>query len=122
MRADAGFSLVEMLAALVVLAIAGLALVQALTQSARAATLAEDRALAALAAENVMAEWRLERTGSPRDASGQYVFAGRDYAWRIAIASTPEAGLVAVSLEISPAGRFTRAPSFTLTHFERAEP
>lgn len=121
MRADAGFSLVEMLAALVVLAIAGLALVQALTQSARAATLAEDRALAALAAENVLADWRLERTGPPRDASGQYVFAGRDFAWRIAVSPTPEAGLVVVSLEIAPAGRFTRGSTFTLTHFERAE-
>ncbi|AZU03316.1 type II secretion system protein I [Glycocaulis alkaliphilus] len=121
MRADAGFSLVEMLAALVVLAIAGVALVQALTQSARAATLAEDRALAALAAENVLAEWRLERAGPPRDASGQYAFAGREYEWRIAVSPTPEAGLVAVNLELSPAGHFTRSSVFTLTHFERAE-
>ncbi|MBV5258084.1 type II secretion system protein GspI [Synechococcus moorigangaii CMS01] len=122
MRADAGFSLVEMLVALVVLAVAGLAMVQALTQSARAATLAEDRALAALAAENVLADWRLERTGPPRTASGQYAFAGRAYEWRIELAQTPEAGLVAVSLEISPAGSFNRRPGFTLTQFERAEP
>lgn len=122
MRTDSGFSLVEMLAALVVLAIAGLALVQALTQSARAASLAEDRALAALAAENVLAGWRLERAGTPRAASGRYAFAGRDYEWRIVVSPTQESGLVAVELELSPAGAFNRRPGFTLTHFERAAP
>jgi len=119
-RADGGFTLVEMLAALVVLAIAGLALVQALTQSARAATLAEDRALAAMAAENVLADWRLERTGPPRPATGQYAFAGRDYEWSIDISPTAESGLVAVNVELAPASAAGRRPGFVLTHFERA--
>lgn len=122
MRTEAGFSLVEMLATLSVLAIAGLALVQALTQSARAAVMSEDRALAALAAENVMADWRLEAQGAVRPAQGDYEFAGRAYEWRIQSAPTPEAGLVRVTLEISPQGSRAGEPFHTLTRFERADP
>lgn len=120
MRADRGFSLVEMLAALTVLAIAGLALVQAVTQSARAGILSEDRALAALAAENIVAEWQLEGTGTPRAAQGDYVFAGREYDWAIEVRPTAEDGLVEVSVAVWPAGRDANAPNYTLTRFERA--
>lgn len=121
MRADAGFSLVEMLAALTVLAIAGLALVQALTQSARAAVMSEDRALAALAAENVFAGWRLDTAGpAARPAQGAYAFAGRNYDWRIETAPTPEDGLIRVTLELSPQGQRPGQPFYTLTRFERA--
>lgn len=120
MRAEAGFSLVEMLAALTVLAIAGLALVQALTQSARAAVMSEDRALAALAAENVFAGWRLDTAGPARPAQGAYEFAGRNYDWRIETAPTPEDGLIRVTLELSPRGQRPGQPFYTLTRFERA--
>lgn len=120
MRAEAGFSLVEMLAALTVLAIAGLALVQALTQSARAGIMTEERTLAALAAENVMADWQLDRTGTPRAAQGSYAFAGREYEWRIEVRPTPQAGLVEVSLALSPEHHQREAPFYTLTRFERS--
>jgi general secretion pathway protein I len=120
MRREDGFSLVEMLAALGVLAIARLALVSALTQSARAATLAEDRGLAALAAETVLAEARLEGAEGlrARSGAGRRAFAGRDWDWRITPSTTPDPGLERVTVEVSEEG--ARRTGYVLTSFQRA--
>lgn len=120
MSRDAGFSLVEMLAALAVLSIAGLALLNALTQSVRAATHAETRSLEALAAENLLATAQLETIGTPglRPSSGRYEFAGRDWDWRIDVLPTSQAGLSRVSIEIAEAGQDSGA-GYTLATFRR---
>jgi general secretion pathway protein I len=120
MRREDGFSLVEMLAALGVLAIAGLALVSALTQSARAATLSEDRALAALAAETVLTEARLDGAEGlrARSGAGRRTFADREWDWRITLAPTPDPGLERVTVDVSAQGE--RRAGYTLTTFQRA--
>lgn len=96
---DAGFSLVEMLAALAVLAVAGLALMNAMTTGVRAAGLAQETALAGLAADNLLA---LQIAGDGgqvlRERSGAYALAGVEYDWRLEIDAAPSGGLDEVTL------------------------
>jgi general secretion pathway protein I len=101
MRREAGFSLIEMLAALAVLAIAGVALMNALTTSIRGAGLAEDATLAGLAAENLLSTEIAQSRGAPlRARSGTYEIAGRAYDWRMDVARTPEPGLTQITLVV----------------------
>ncbi|MEQ8435318.1 MAG: type II secretion system minor pseudopilin GspI [Oceanicaulis sp.] len=101
MRREAGFSLIEMLAALAVLAIAGVALMNALTTGVRAATMAEDATLAGLAAENLLSTEIAQSRGAPlRDRSGAYEIAGRAYQWRLEVARTPQPGLTQITLVV----------------------
>ena len=84
MKKQVGFSLIEMLAALSVLAIAGVALMSALTTNVRTVDLMQDRVLAMMAAQNIMAEILIDHAGKARRTrSGRYKIAGRDYDWRV---------------------------------------
>lgn len=99
MKREAGFSLIEMLAALAVLAIAGLALLNALTTGVRAAALAEDAALSGLAAENLMATVIAEARSAPvRDRSGRYEIAGRAFDWRLEVSAAGDRELSQLDL------------------------
>ncbi|MGJ3232707.1 MAG: type II secretion system minor pseudopilin GspI [Oceanicaulis sp.] len=101
MRREAGFSLMEMLAALAVLAIAGVALMNALTTSVRASTLAGDAALAGLAADNLLATSLAESRGDPpANRSGPYEIAGRTFDWRLESEAAGTQGLARVTLVV----------------------
>lgn len=101
MRREAGFSLIEMLAALAVLAIAGVALMNALTTGIRAATMAEDATLAGLAAENILSTEIAQSRGDPlSDRSGAYEMAGRRYEWRLDSRAAGDPGLSQITLVI----------------------
>lgn len=96
---QAGFSLVEMLAALAVLAVAGLALMNAMTTGVRAAGLAQENALAGLAADNVLALQIAGQGGqSLRARGGRYALAGIEYDWRLSIDAAPGGRLDQVTL------------------------
>ncbi|MFP4519600.1 MAG: type II secretion system minor pseudopilin GspI [Oceanicaulis sp.] len=102
MTREAGFSLIEMLAALAVLAIAGVALMNALTTGVRAAALAEDAALAGLAADNLMAREIAEARGAPPGArSGPYEIAGRVFEYRLEAAPSGDPGLTRLTLTVA---------------------
>jgi len=98
---QAGFSLVEMLAALAILAMSGVALMNALTTSTRAASLSEQMTLAQLAAQNVLSEQLLEVDQPLRARSGAYDLAGRSYDWILEIEATDQPSLVRVRLVMS---------------------
>ena len=99
MTRESGFSLIEMLAALGVLAIAGIALMNALTTTIRATSLAQERAIAAMAADNLMAELMAERrVNALRDRSGSYELAGRAFDWTLDIERTGSFDLNALTL------------------------
>ena len=98
-RSDAGFSLVEMLAALAVLAVAGLALMNAMTTGIRAAGLAQDAALAGLAADNILALQIAGESGQAlRGRTGTYELAGAAYDWRLTVEAAPGGSLDQVTL------------------------
>ena len=97
---DAGFSLIEMMAALSVLAIAGLALVNMTTTTTRNTAAVEQRALAMTAAETLLnTEWL--RAGRPRDRSGRYDLAGQSWDWRLDVSPTDDDGLVRLTMAVS---------------------
>jgi len=103
-RPDTGFSLIEMMVALAVVAIAGLALMNLTQITTRNTDAVERRALAALAAENLLnTEWL--RPGVPQGRSGRYELGGISYDWRTRTAPTGEPGLVRVELELTESGR-----------------
>lgn len=94
-----GFSLVEMLVALAVLSIAGLALMNAMTTGVRAATLAQETALAGLAADNVLGLQIVgERGQSLRSRSGRYELGGTEFDWTLEVERAPGSPLDRVTL------------------------
>ena len=97
-----GFSLVEMLVALAVLAIAGMALMNAMTTGLRASSLAQERALAGLAADNLLALQIAGESGQAlRARTGTYGLAGAQYEWRVEIEAAPGYALDRVTLTLT---------------------
>jgi len=92
---QSGFSLVEMLAVLAVLSIAGLALVNAMTTSVRTASLTVDAALARMAAHNLMslAVLEIDDMRASRSQDGDYTLAGRTFDWRFEVEPSGQPGL-----------------------------
>jgi len=119
-RDERGFSLVEMLAALMVLAIAGVALVNAVGQTSRSASLARDKTIAQLAASNVLNQLILDAAGAPvAETDGQYETAGRRFDWSLEVEETADPGLVRLTLELADAE--TGAFVHELVSFQRAQ-
>jgi general secretion pathway protein I len=88
-----------MLAALAVLAVAGLALMNAMTTGVRAASLAQESALAGLAADNILALQIAGEGGqSLRSRTGRYELAGSAYDWRLSVEAAPGGDLDQVTL------------------------
>lgn len=101
-RLQAGFSLIEMLAALTILALAGVALMNALTTSTRSAALAREMTLAQIAAQNLLSEQILDTDpGQMRERTGEYALGGQAFAWALEIESTGQPDLVRLRLVIS---------------------
>ena len=99
MPRTSGFSLIEMLAALAVLAIAGMALTHAMTTSIRAAGFSQQVSLAGLAADNLLALALAGEGGrSLRDRSGVYELADRRYDWRLEVEETADPQLLRVTV------------------------
>jgi len=97
-----GFSLIEMLVALGVLSIAGLALMNTTRESLRTGQILEDRSLSALAAENILnAELARVSGGAVLATSGDYALGGREWDWRITVTATEDADLVRLDLLLS---------------------
>ncbi|PIW30059.1 MAG: type II secretion system protein GspI [Rhodobacterales bacterium CG15_BIG_FIL_POST_REV_8_21_14_020_59_13] len=102
MSSRAGFSLIEILVALSILAIAGMALMAATQQSTRGAQIIASRSVLALAGENVLNSELIEQSGHALvSTSGQYEMAGQIFDWSLSILPTPDAGLLRVQLDIA---------------------
>lgn len=113
-----GFTLLEVLIALAVLALAMTALVRTASLEARALAQARDHSQAQWVAANVIAEARLEPV-LPASAlrQGQARMGGREWRWTLSIATT-EAGIRRLDVAV-----FTEAealPVLSLTGFAAA--
>ena len=99
-----GFSLIEMLAALAILALAGIALMNALSTSARSATLAREMTLAQIAAQNLLSEALLNAgPGAMRDQRGEYALGGQSFDWALEVDDACQPDLLRLRLVISEA-------------------
>lgn len=94
-----GFSLLEILVALAVFALAAMALLNLSGESVRTAARVQDRTLGGIVADNVAAEAAL---GMGTDSTGQTVLAGRQWTWRRDIQPTGVAGLERIEVRVSP--------------------
>ena len=103
---QAGFSLVETVAAMGILALAAIPLMQVTTTATRNTASLEERLLARTVAENVMA--RAMATSAVIDggiATGEEVQLGRTFIWTRTATPAQSGGLQNLSVDVRPAER-----------------
>jgi general secretion pathway protein I len=102
--AERGFTLLEVLIALAIVAIALGTLIKASGDAAGNAGYLQERSLAHWVAENqialLLAERRWPERGTRRGTETQ---GGRDWRWVRVISDTPQAGVRRIDVEVSPA-------------------
>ena len=123
-----GFTLIEVLVALAILAIALAASVRAVGEQARAAEILRDGSYARWVAANLIAETRLnEPFPLPGVREGQSRLAGRLWPWRLTVSDTPDGDIRRLDAQVFPeqASVDSDQPLVTLTGFasgrDRAE-
>ncbi|WP_300528781.1 type II secretion system minor pseudopilin GspI [Maricaulis sp.] len=97
--AEQGFSLIEVMAALAILALAGLAVVNMVSVTTRNTTAVETRALGMVAAENLL-NMELLRPGRITGRSGDYELAGVGYSWELDVEATTDRELVRLVMTV----------------------
>ncbi len=97
---DSGFTLIEVLAALSIFAIAAVGLIHVSSENTRGVRAIEDRMLATIVADNEMTLTLVQRMPLENGVStGRTVLAGRDWEWRRTISTTPNALIQQIKLE-----------------------
>ncbi len=96
----AGFTLLEVLVALVIVAVALAALARAGSQALNAQAALEERTLALWVADNVVAEIRLEGVSAPGRRQGQRRMGERDWVWQALIQPAPGEQLLRVDVAV----------------------
>ena len=92
--AQRGFTLIEVLAALVIVALGMIAAIQAVTQSARNGTYLRDKTLAHWIGMNVLTERRLQSSAPDvAESTGRVDFADQQWQWSMKVTQTQVASL-----------------------------
>jgi general secretion pathway protein I len=101
MKRGRGFTLVEVLIALAVVAIALVALVRAAGVQVQSFDALRERTLAGWVAANVVTETRLATAFPPTGRSDGHVqFGGRDWRWQREVQSTPDAEIRRIDVRV----------------------
>lgn len=99
----AGFTLLEVLVALTILAVGATGLIGAVRQSLLQEEALETRTLASWVAENRLAELRAERGWPDMGTStGHVSMAGRDWSVRVGIKATPNPYMRKIEVAVAP--------------------
>jgi general secretion pathway protein I len=117
-RRARGFTLIEVLAALVIVALGMLGVIQAVTQTARNGAYLREKTLAHWIAMNLITERRL--LPSPPDVaetSDDIDFAGQRWRWTMAVTQTEVESLRRMDVSIRPADRPDGQALVTVTGF-----
>ena len=113
-----GFTLIEVLAALVIVALGMLGVIEAVTQSARNGTYLREKTLAHWIALNVITEKRLQQEPPPvTESSGDVEFAGQSWRWRMQVTQTQVASLRRMDVSVRPADAPDSSSLATVTGF-----
>jgi general secretion pathway protein I len=103
-RVAAGFTLIEMLVALAVFALAVLGLLNLAGESTRTAVAIEERVLAAAVADTIAVDAAtLDVRALAADAAGREHAGGRDWQWTRSTTPTADPSLLRVDIRVSPA-------------------
>lgn len=115
-RHSRGFTLLEVLVALAILAIAMAALIQAASDSARTQLILQERTIAGWVAENVIAEIQLDDRWPDAGSrfSGEAMMADRDWRWAVEVQATPDPGLRRFDVSVTPADGDTSAAQLSV--------
>lgn len=101
---EAGFTLIEVLVALAIVAIGMAAVLSTLTSSARTVVYMRDKTLANWVALNHIAEQRLlPNIPQLGNTEGDLEFAGQKYHWRQEVVQTAVQGMVRMDVHVRPA-------------------
>lgn len=103
-RASAGFTLIEVLAALVIVSLGMLGVIEAIGQTASNSTLMRDRTIAHWVAMNRLTAARLE-TRAPNIAktSDEVEMVGRRWRWTMEVSETPIESMRRIDVSVSEA-------------------
>ncbi|KPK11039.1 MAG: hypothetical protein AMJ68_07265 [Acidithiobacillales bacterium SG8_45] len=103
---DRGFTLIEVLVALVIAAIALSAISRTTIQSTDSAQALRDRQLALWVAQNELTQVRMARLWPAIDTTeGSDSMAGREWNWTLKVAATPEPSLRRIEIKVSEKNR-----------------
>lgn len=104
MRSARGFTLIEVLVALAIVAIGMAAVLEALTSSANTALYLEDKTLAQWVAFNRIETVRLTGTVPTGGTSNDTIdYAGRSWEWQQKVSNTQIPGMVQIEVDVRPA-------------------
>lgn len=113
-----GFTLIEVLAALVIVALGMLGVIQAVTQAARNGTYLREKTLAHWIAMNVITERRLLATPPDvAESSDDVEFAGQRWRWTMTVTQTEVESLRRMDVSVRPADRPDSEALATVTGF-----
>jgi general secretion pathway protein I len=100
---ERGFTLIEVLVALVVVALGMLGAIEAVNQSITTSTYLRDKAMAQWVAMNKLTEARLQTAVPQVDkTSGDAEMAGQKYRWTLVVTKTPVPTMLRLDVTISP--------------------
>ena len=112
------FTLIEVLAALVIVALGMLGVIQAVTQTARNGTYLREKTLAHWIALNVITERRLQPAPPPvSETSDEVEFAGQRWRWTLNVSQTEVDSLRRMDVSVRQADRPEDAALVTVTGF-----
>jgi len=121
MRRDAparGFTLIEVLAALVIVALGMLGVIQAVTQTARNGTYLREKTLAHWVAMNVITEQRLQPSPpNASEVSDEVEFAGQRWRWTLEVTQTAVESMRRMDVSVRPADKPEGDALATVTGF-----
>ena len=116
--APRGFTLIEVLAALVIVALGMLGVIQAVTQTARNGTYLREKTIAHWVAMNVITEQRLQPSPpNASESSDEVELAGQRWRWTLTVTQTAVESMRRMDVAVRPADQPDGDPLATVTGF-----